>query len=167
MAPVDFDDCAPEKHWGEVSHLYIGSLDVPDFLDVSSIIEWNSILSDTEDDHIRTMTVIGDLPETEVTEIQMSGDRIAIGYKTFTLNFEVDETNDINYQWHQLLECGGKFKIWFETSDGILYGGNTGIEASVRMNLIIPRERTALVKFMGKASWKSLQSPPRCLSPLY
>jgi len=63
-------------------------------------------------------------------------------------------------------ECGGKYVIWYETSDGILYGGNDGVEVSLRMNQVIPRERTALVKLMGKATWKSIQSPFRCDSPL-
>jgi hypothetical protein len=96
----------------------------------------------------------------------MSGDRIAIGYKTFTLPFEIDETNDTNYNFLLMTECGGKFKIWFQTSDDILYGGNLGIEVSFRANLLIPRERTALVKFMSKSTWKSLKSPFRCASPM-
>ena len=164
---VDFDVCTPTYHWGEVSKIYLGSTSVPSFLNVASITEWNSILSDTEDDHIRTLIVIGELGEPETVEVPTSGDRVAIGYRTYTLPFEIDETNDINYNFHLLLQCGGKFKMWFETSDGMLYGGNDGLLVSLKTNQAIPRGRKELVKIMGKATWNSLYDPFRCVSPLY
>jgi len=165
---VSFNECTPEYHWGGGSKIYLASTNHPGFADVSSLAEWTAWLSDTADfDYsIRTFIVIGELPEAETTEIQTSGDRIAIGYKTFNLNFEIDETNDTNYNVLLMSECGGKYVMWFETSDGLLFGGNDGIEVSLRLNYTIPRERTALQKIPGKATWKSLQSPFRCDSPL-
>jgi hypothetical protein len=167
VAAVDFDDCAPVFHWGEIARVYIGPTTIMSFLDVSSITEWNSVLDDDDADHIRQLTTLGDMPEAENTEVPASGDRVAIGFKKFTVNFQIDETNDTNYGFHQMLECGGKFKFWFETSDGMLYGGNDGIEASIKTNQVVPAERTAIVKIMGVATWKSLHSPARCVSPLY
>ena len=167
LGDVDFDDCAPENHWGEISKIYIGPTTLTDFLDVSSIVEWNTRLSDTADDKIRTLIVIGEQPEAATTEVPTSGDRVAIGFRTRTVNFTIDETNDTNYAFHQMLECGGKFKLWYETADGLLFGGNTGVEASVKTNYLIPKERTALQTIVGTATWKSLRSPGRCISPLY
>jgi len=174
LSEVKFDECAPEYHYGEVSKIYIAestfeSVDNagnPGFNDVTSLTEWNDNLSDTADNGIRTLIVLGDLPEAETTEIPTSGDRIAIGYKTFNLMFEIDETNEDNYMFLLMSECGGKYLIWFETSDGLLFGGNAGIEVSLKLNYLIPRERTALQKIMGKATWKSLRSPLRCDSPM-
>lgn len=174
LAEVSFNECAPEWHYGEVSKIYIAESDFesvdnagnPGFSNVASLAEWNDNLSDTEDSSIRTLIVLGDLPEAETTEIPASGDRIAIGFKTFNLNFEIDETNVENYNFLMMSECGGKYLIWFETSDGLLFGGDAGIEVSLRLNYLIPRERTAFQKIMGKATWKSLQSPFRCDSPL-
>lgn len=174
VADVSFSECAPEYHWGEVSKIYIVESDFesvdnagnPGFSDVTSLTEWTDNLSDTADNKIRTLVVIGELPEAETTEVPASGDRVAIGYKTFNLNFVIDETNDTNYNFLLMSECGGKYLIWFETSDGLLYGGNLGIEVSLRLNQVIPKERTALVTLVGKATWKSLQSPFRCTSPL-
>lgn len=166
VAEVSFNECAPETHWGEVSKVYITESDFAGFTDVSALPEWTANLADTGDDKIRTLIVIGELPEPETTEVPLSGDRVAIGYKTFNLNFTIDETNETNYNFLLMSECGGKYLIWFETSDGILYGGNDGIEVSLRMNQIIPRERTALVTIECKATWKSLQSPFRCVSPM-
>ena len=161
LPAVYFDECAPDVHYGEVVKLYMAAVDAADFTNVELLGEWTTRLSDAgvDPDAIRELTVYGELPEAEQTEITISGDRTVVGYKQFTLNFEVDETNDINYNWLMNLECNLKFKIWFETSDGRLYGGNEGIEATVRANLMIPKERTDIVKFIGTAKWKSIFSP--------
>lgn len=174
LEEVSFNECAPEKHWGEISKIYIAesnfeSVDnagLPGFSDWTSLTEWNDNLSDTAVGKIRTLIVLGDLPEPEVTEIPMSGDRIAIGYRTFNLPFQVDETNTINWTFFMMSECGGKYLIWFETSDGLLFGGNSGIEVNLKLSYLIPRERTALQEIIGKATWKSLRSPCRIDSPL-
>ena len=169
LPAVSFDECAPSIHYGEVTKLYMAAADAKDFTNIELIGEWTTRLSEdatTTGDEIRELTVYGELPEAEQTEITISGDRTVVGYKTFTLNFEVDETNDINYEWLMTLECNMKFKIWFETSDGRLYGGNEGILATVRANLLIPKERTEIVKFIGSAKWKSIFSPLVCDSPM-
>ena len=163
---VSFSECSPEYHWGEVSKIYITETTFAGFTDVSDLAEWTANLDDSADNKIRTLVVIGELPEPEKTEVVASGDRIATGFKTFSLAFEIDETNDTNYNFLLLIECGNKVTFWFETSDGLLYGGNDGIEASLLLNVMIPRERTALSKFMGKLSWKNIQSPFRCDSPM-
>ena len=58
------------------------------------------------------------------------------------------------------------FKLWYETFDGMLYGGNEGIQATIRANQVIPRETTELVKFIGTAKWKAQFSPLRAVSPM-
>jgi hypothetical protein len=163
---VSFNECAPETHWGEISKLYVGPADLAAFLDVSALSEWTAKLADTGDDKIRTLIVIGEQPEPEQTEVSISGDRVVVGYKKFIVNAEIDETNETNYNFLAMSECGGKYLMWYETSDGILYGGNEGIEVSLKMNQVIPKERTGIVKIMVKASWNSLQHPYRCVSPM-
>lgn len=166
VADVNFNECAPERHWGEVSKIYVAGANFAGFADVTDLAEWTNNLDDTEDDKIRTLIVIGEFTEADTTEVPTSGDRIAIGFKSFNLPFEIDETNETNYNFLLMSECGGKYIIWFETSDGLLFGGNEGIEASIKLNLMIPRERTALLKYMGTAKWNNLQSPFRCDSPM-
>jgi hypothetical protein len=165
VAEVSFNECAPEKHWGEISKLYVVDANFGG-LDADNLADWNANLDDVTDKMIRTLIVIGELPEPETVEVPLSGDRIAIGSKTFNLNFIIDETNETNYAFLKTVECGGKFIIWFETSDGILYGDDTGIEVSLRINMVIPRERTAVVTYVGKATWKSLTHPCRTIFPL-
>ena len=167
VAAVLFNDCAPETHWGEVSKVYIGPSDTPAFLDVTSLAQWTAALAQSGDDKIRTAIGIGEFAEPETTETPISGDRIAFGFKKFSLPYAIDETNDTNYNFFLQLECGGKVKIWFETSDGLLFGGNDGIEASVKAFYLIPRERSAMQTINLTFKWNSLLSPFRCTSPLY
>lgn len=168
LPDVFFDECAPTIHYGEVAKIYVAKADAADFTNVDLIAEWTARLSDTADtaDSIRTLIVIGELPEPEQSEIKISGDRTVVGFKQFTLPFEIDETNDVNYNVLLTYECNVKAKIWFETADGVLYGGNAGIEATIRMNNVIPRERTEVAKFMGTVKWQSQFSPLRAASPM-
>ena len=169
LPAVDFDICAPELHYGEVAKVYLAAADADDFTNVEDLAEWTTRLDDSATatgDEIRALTVIGELPEPEQTELMISGDRTAVGFKQFTLSFEIDETNDTNYLAMLTAECNFKFKMWYETADGMLYGGNEGIEATVRMNQVIPRERTELVKLIATARWRSQFSPLRCVSPM-
>lgn len=169
LPAVAFDTCAPELHWGEVTKLYVAAADADDFANVEDLAEWTTRLDQSAvatGNEIRELTVIAELPEPEQAETPVSGDRTAVGVKNFSLNFDIDETNDTNYNFLLTLECNLSFKIWYETSDGMLYGGNEGILATLRANQIIPKERTELVKFVGVARWKSQTSPLRCVSPL-
>jgi hypothetical protein len=106
------------------------------------------------------------MPEPEQTETPISGDRIIIGYKKFVLNLEVDETNETNYNFLLLSECGGKYKACFETADGLIYGGKDGIEVSLKMNQPIPKTRAEVVKIIMKVSWSSKNHPLRQISIL-
>ncbi len=167
LAEVDFDECAPTYHWGEVAKIYLAESsftgffgDETEFLDPAA---WAAFIAAGS---IRELIVIGELPEPEITQVETSGDRIAIGYRTFNLNFEIDETNHTNYAFMLMTECGGKYLMWYETADGLLYGGVDGIEVSLKMYHSIPRARTELAKIYGTATWKSLQSPFRDESPI-
>jgi hypothetical protein len=106
------------------------------------------------------------MPEPESTETPISGDRTVVGFKKFTLNLEIDETNDINYAFIFASECNGKYRMNFQTADGMLYGDYEGILASVKMNQVIPRERTAVTKIMVKVSWTSKNHPFREFSTI-
>lgn len=169
LEAVGFSDCAPELHYGEISKLYVAKSTAADFSAVDIITEWTARLSDTSTDvdAIRTFIGIGELPVPEKTEILISGDRTIYPPKKFSLNFEVDETGDLNYSFLLASECNLKFKFWFETSDGMLYGGNTGIEAIISMDAPIPKSREEIAKFMMTMKWKSKNSPLRCTSPLF
>jgi hypothetical protein len=169
LGEVNFSECAPELHYGEISKLYVAKATAADFTNVDLIAEWTTRLSDTANgaDSIRTLIGIGELPAPDMPEITISGDRTITGPKTYTLTFEVDETNDINYALMLETQCNLKYKIWFEMSDGMLYGGNTGIEVTLKGHMAHGKVRTGVevITFTGK--WKSQFDPLRTLSPMF
>ena len=72
LPAVDFDICAPELHYGEVAKVYLAAADADDFTNVEDLAEWTTRLDDSATatgDEIRTLTVIGELPEPEQTEL--------------------------------------------------------------------------------------------------
>ncbi len=169
LEDLSFSECAPEVHFGEIAKIYLWvESATPPFASQAqydSIVHWNTHLDNTgaDVDDIRYMTVIGEMPEPEQTETPISGDRTVVGYKKFTVNFEVDETNDTNYAFIFGSECNGKYKANFETADGIVYGGYLGLDVSVRMNQVIPKSRQEVVKIVGKMTWSSKNHPFRQL----
>jgi hypothetical protein len=172
LESVSFSECAPEVHFGEIAKLYLWvDSATPPFASQAqydSVPHWNTHLnqSGVAVDDIREFTVIGEMPEPEQTETPISGDRTVIGYKKFTLNLEIDETNETNYNFLLASECNGKYKCNFETADGILYGGYLGLDVSVKMNQVIPRSRQEVVKIMVKITWSSKNHPFRQISLL-
>lgn len=160
--------CAPTLGYGEIEWLIVSRADAADFTNIEDLAEWTArqALANSDPDAISIFHIIGELPEPEVAETTISGDRVVRGEKTFNLNFSIDEDDDINFEAHLTFECGNKFKIWFATADGMLFGGDAGIEASVLTNYIIPKERTALRMINGKATWKDKRTPLRSAYPL-
>lgn len=160
---VEFNECAPNVNAGEVTRIYLAAADADDFTDVTSLAEWTPRLTSN---NIKELVVIGEFPEPETNELSISDDRKITSNKAFTLQAEIDETNMTNYAFLRKLECSIKMKMWFQTSAGIMYGGNEGIPASVLGNLVIPKDRNDIERFMLKATWRKKHSPGRSISPL-
>lgn len=172
LGNVSFSECAPEVHFGEIAKLYLWvDSATPPFAsqaEFDSMAHWNSHLNQTATaiSDIRQFTVIGEQPEPEQTETPISGDRIVVGYKKFVLNLEIDETNETNYSFLMSSECNGKYKACYETADGLIYGGYLGLDVTLKINQVIPKERSAVVKFMVKVTWTSKHHPFRQISIL-
>jgi hypothetical protein len=172
LGEVSFNECAPEVHFGEIEKIYLWTdSTTPPFATQAaydSLAEWSAHLdnSGAAVDDIRYLTVIGEMPEPEQTETPISGDRTVVGYKKFTVNFEIDETNNINYAFILDSECNGKFKANFETADNMIYGGYQGLDVSIKLNQVIPKTRQEVVKIIGKMTWSSKNHPFRQLFTL-
>jgi hypothetical protein len=168
LQPVSFSECAPEVNLAEIIRVYVAKATADDFTDVTNITEWTSRLSDTAntDDSIRRLTVSADKPLPTANTIEISNNRSFTPDRTFVLNVTVDETNQLNYAFMQALQCGGTYKIWYETRGGYMYGGNTGIKVSV------PgagdeqlRGVSEIERFQYIFQWVARQSPDRTISP--
>ena len=169
LGEVSFSECAGEFHYGEISKLYVAKATAADFTSPDLIAEWTTRLSDTANgaDNIRTLIGIGEVTAPDMPEIAVSGDRTITGPKTYTMNFEVDETNDVNYAMMLETQCNLKYKVWAEMSDGMLYGGKTGIELTLKGNQPLLKGRTDVLKINFTGKWKSQNDPLRNLSPMF
>jgi hypothetical protein len=171
-AEVEFDNCNPELHSGPLEYLYLRQRGQP-FTDWTSGAEWAANIDNAGSaaTDIRQLRIIGEWPEPESNEKIISGNRRYLGVKTFVVNFEIDETNDTNYEFLRSNECSGNYSVWLESSNssgvaGKLYGDNDGIEAFVKLNLVIARDENEHDRFMGTITWQSQFHPKRITSPI-
>jgi hypothetical protein len=168
LPDVNFEDCNPEIHESQIEKIYVCSdLEAPlnDWNDAS---EWATRLAQTAGTatSIRELTVIGDMPLPEKTEKVISGGRKVQVNKDRTINFDIDELNDINYDAAISLQCAKKVKIWFQTRSGHLFGGNEGIDADLDLDLFLSRAEGDIQLFQGTLKWKSDFAPRRIVSPI-
>ena len=167
LPAVLFDICAPEVHFGQISKVYMTNIGNP-LLDETDAAEWATrmALLVTDPTRIIELSVIGDKPAAEANILEISRGRKVAGLKNHTINVRIDETNQINYEMMRKFECGKGILFWYETYEGILYGGNVGIEGSLLMNHIIPESAQDLETFSGTLTWKSKFHPCRTVSPI-
>ena len=172
VAIMDFNECAPEVHYGEIAKIYLWELGVHPWATEAAFgtpAGWTGVVSNSTTPigtKVRELIVIGEMTEPEQTETPISGDRIMTGFKKFVVPFEIDETNETNYNWLLTSECGGKYSAAFETADGLLYGGMHGLEVTIKANQVIPKERSGIVKIIAKMQWSSKNHPLRQISPV-
>lgn len=164
----NFDNCNPEINNGEISKIYF-TTDGNPLSDWRNELEWDSRLDNEAAgaSKIRVLTVIGELPAVGDNEKAISGGRIVEGVKDFVVNFTVDETGQDNYDALRAMECNsGNMLVWFQTRDGLLFGGNDGIAAKIKLKLAIPLSYNDIMNFPGTIKWKARFSPERITSPI-
>jgi len=167
---VSFSDCSPSVNLSEIEYVILGRPDSADLTDETDAAEWADRLDNddiVDNDKLRLLRVIGDKPQPTDQEQTISGQRIIVVDRTHTLNFDVDETNDINYEAVRTLQCGGEVKVWYVSRSKHVFGGKTGVTASLKISEVSNRGENEILRFSGVATWKSLFSPERALWPLY
>ena len=171
LYPVNFDDCAPQFEFGEINRIYVASRGADDFSAWDELGEWTARLSEdgtiTDVDTVVELVVRGSWEAAEEEEIEVSDFRKAYSPSSFTVNFEVDDLSDENYEFMRWLECNPGVKIWIGAGRHI-WGGNEGIVAQLRLNQEIPMEgRKGIHKLVGMAKWESRFHPERALNPMF
>jgi hypothetical protein len=166
-----FDSC-PEVNRGQIDRIYLYSVDGADFSNAEQLAEWTTRLSNTnqsDPDKIRFLTVMGEKPNASGDVLEISDRRKVILDKTHTLNFDVDETNDTNYEAMRWIECNPNFKFYYGVGK-YLYGSdeskNEGILGFFQINDNIPKERKQLNVFNGVITWEAPKHPTRFLNPM-
>lgn len=168
LPPVKFDKCAPNVVLSEIVRIFVAKPIAVAFTDVSLATEWTTRLSETAngDDTIRPLTVIADKPAGSPKVKEISNFRkITLGVDN-TVNIEIDDVSDENYNFMQVTQCGGQFKMWYETAGGYLFGGNEGIDVSIFLDNVLGRGKDEIEKITGTATWSAKLSPDRVKSPI-
>lgn len=167
---VGFNNCAPNVVFSEIRRVFLAKSTAAPFATWGTATEWLARLSQTStsgDDYIRPLTVIGDKPAaTGVVKQISNGRNVTIG-KDHVLNFTIDDMSQENYEFMRALECGGLFKMWYETEGGYMYGGPDGIKVNIDANVVQNRGREEIETINGVITWRSKFSPERVLSPIF
>lgn len=165
----EFNACNPEFNLSEIEEIFIGKADFTGFDDVEDVEEWNDFLDGADPyspgtPELVRVIVIGDKPAKSDLTVTGSQRRIITYDSTHTLNFEIDETNDANYEFMRKLQCGAKYRIWWLTRGGKMYGGNKGVLASVTIADVLDRG-DAIERFVGAFTWNNKFDVARTPSP--
>ena len=167
LVDVDFNYCDPDVQFGEIDHIYLKARDGSDLLDWESLAVWNTrkALPVANLDAIIDLVVIGDLPVAETEEIEISLGRKIMSASSFTINFDIDDVSDANYELMRWLECNLIVDMWYSANE-VLFGGNPGIEVSIGAKYQIERGQKSVQKIVGTVKWESKFSPPRTTNPM-
>lgn len=174
---VSFDDCAPTIKSSELIYAYVALASAADFSDVSNPTEWAERLTQdttapvgsvtTSADFIRTLTVTGDMGAPTSTDIDISGGRKYTVKSDRTINVDLDDATDENYNFARTTECGFfHAKAWFETKGGMMLGGNGGIDGKLILHPVFARGADSIEKYSGTYTWSDKISPDRFASPV-
>ena len=163
------DLCTLNLHTGPIDRIMFTRAETTDALtDVSDDAEWTTRLSNTTAlaasgtaAAIRYLYVIGEWPLPERTALEMSLDREAQSIPKHTITVDIDDTGDTNAALLASLQNTTQFyKVWIESASQ-LYGGNSGIEASVTfMGRVIPRGRTEKHIIQAVITYKGVMPAP-------
>lgn len=166
------DFCNPLVRKGQIQKLFITRATSADVLtDVSSLVEWNSRLDNADpipgsgSAPIREIPVIGSMAEPEITESDISLDRIFRSTPKYTVSFKIDDLSIENIDLiRDYQEAGAAtVKFWFLAGD-LLFGGDSGIDATIKANLVIPESRTEFMTGTGTLIWTG-STPEAVASP--
>jgi hypothetical protein len=176
---VSFLDCLPEVSASEINKIFLALSTAASFTDVSSPTEWAKRLSMTNTvpvttptnttvvgDLIRPLTVIADKPAPGSSVKDISNGRQVTLFKTHVINITIDDFSKENADFQRALECGGLFKMWYQTKGGLLFGGNDGILVKINLDMVLGRGDTEVATISGTATWKSKFTEEFTESPL-
>jgi hypothetical protein len=167
LAENTYNYCTQHIVTGEVDHVFLAAGDAECFTDWTLPGEWAARISpdSLDPDAIRRFRGIGDLPEGASDEVEISLCQKWQSEKTFTLNFDIEDVSDENYNFMRTLECNNVMKGWF-SSGGKLFGDNCGIDVSVKANYKIDRGCKTLHKILLVFTWDNQFHPARCTNPI-
>lgn len=172
LPAVDFADCA-EAVVIEESEICAVYMTTPDYnnpgqpsakpADWGSAASWASVIGNG----VLELFGVGDMPVSDPNVVTISKRRQRKLSGLRTINFDIDDMSDANYNLIRELACGNDVVIWFATYGGYLYGGDNGFQVSVTVSdpeLGRGEGTYALGKLQFQ--WRAKSAPPRIMNPL-
>lgn len=161
LPAVHADLCDDQAYYGQISRLLFTRLG-DDLTDWTDDTEWATRINNSTAlpappalAPIRDLFGIGSIADPERPSIALSRNRTKYGNPSFTLVFNVDDTGDTNWAFLQGLPVGGQtYAVWFATEER-MWGGNTGIEATIVADYNIPESSEELIKIKLTVTWKT------------
>jgi hypothetical protein len=162
-----YNFCKQAIETGEVEEVFLARGDAECFTDWKLPGEWAARISmdSLAPAAIRRFRGIGDFPAGASDAIDISKAQKFYTEKTFTLNFDVEDVSDENYEFMRSMECNNVVKGWFAAGTK-LFGGNCGLDVSVGANYVIERGQKTLHKIMLVFTWNDQFSPERTSNPI-
>ena len=164
---VSFDVCDPNISVGEIEKIYRAAGDADAFFDWEDLNEWTSRVDNddiADKDKIREFHVMADLPAASADEIIVSLGRKVYSPASWTINVDIDDVSDENYEFARATSCNTQYKLWFATPDH-MYGTPDGILANVNLRPVIERGQKSINKLTGTITWENKFSPERIDNP--
>ena len=159
------DLCSPNVNFGQISQLYFTRLG-DGLTNSTDDTEWATRIDNASTGatalpaapalaDIRQLFGIGALAAPERPEADISRGRKAYSDPEFTMTFNVDDTSDTNWNTFMLgLPTAGQvYSIWFGTETR-LFGGNTGLQATIVANPEIPESSSEIMRIVLTVTWK-------------
>lgn len=143
--------CTPTVNYGQIRRIFFTRLG-DDMTDWTDDEEWGTRLDNSTAlpspptlAGIRYLNVIGSLPEPEIPELEISLGRKVYNIPRWTLSARVDETSTNNIAFARTVQAAGAaiYAVWYETADK-MYGGNSGLTASLKIAKVIPESKDEL-----------------------
>ncbi|WP_187260751.1 hypothetical protein [Pontibacter beigongshangensis] len=152
---VAFNLCSPLFKYGEISALLLAQVGQP--LATGDSAEITARLAATDETKIAIVHGYGDLPAAAGEPTRLSSKYTITSPKERTLNFNVADLNDTNYEFLRKIDkCGGRYLMWYITAGGDMYGGevfNAGNEVTLTANNIIPAASSEVQTGTLVANW--------------
>lgn len=160
-----FNVCNPAVGFGEIQSIFIGLATADPFTDWTDLTQWETALAlaTSEVNALRELVVSGDLPLPATEEIVISKGRKVYSPATRSINFDIDDISEANYEFARTTSCNIQFRIWFMTPTW-MFGGNDGILAMVHFEPVIERGIKSLNKLTGTITWEAQFAPQRAES---
>lgn len=155
-----FNICTPSTVFGEIQSIFIGIATADPFDDWTDLAQWEAALAlpTSDPNALRELVVSGDLPLPSSDPIDISKGRKVYPPASRTINFDIDDLSQENYEFARTTSCNIQFRIWYMTATR-MYGGNDGILAMVHFDHVIERGVKSLNKLTGTATWDAQFAP--------